>query len=210
MTFKGIDVSSIQGHIDWQSVKNAGYDFAVIKCYNGNANIDPLCITNLHGAQTVGLKTALYNVIYPLPADAAHPNRDPVSQAILHLSVSLSANNNKPIFTFADIEWPDPNDWPKWNVNAQFISDWIMQYLTTYSSHGGNVGCYIYPYYAKLLNLPQQITQYPLWIASYQATAAIPHPWTSYYMWQSSGGTHTLPNGVPVDIDETEDMSLLV
>ena len=35
VTYQGIDVSKHQGYIDWQQVKNAGVDFAIIRCGYG-------------------------------------------------------------------------------------------------------------------------------------------------------------------------------
>ncbi|MBR3154368.1 MAG: S-layer homology domain-containing protein [Lachnospiraceae bacterium] len=35
VTYQGIDVSKHQGYIDWQQVKNAGIDFAIIRCGYG-------------------------------------------------------------------------------------------------------------------------------------------------------------------------------
>ena len=56
---------------------------------------------------------------------------------------------------------------------------------------------------------PPQFADYPLWIASYQANSPmIPKPWTSYVLWQNSGGTAKLPNGVNVDTDLAVDLNL--
>jgi hypothetical protein len=68
---------------------------------------------------------------------------------------------------------------------------------------------YTYPYFAHAINLPASFGQkYKLWIASYQATPAVPAPWTDWVLWQDSGGTQKLPNGVPVDTDKAKDLSL--
>ena len=36
MQIKGLDVSEFQGNVDWEKVKAAGYQFAMlrVKCYN--------------------------------------------------------------------------------------------------------------------------------------------------------------------------------
>ena len=40
MSFKGLDVSQFQGSIDWSQVKNAGYQFAMLRAGYGYNTID--------------------------------------------------------------------------------------------------------------------------------------------------------------------------
>ncbi|MCI8392707.1 MAG: hypothetical protein HFJ24_03035 [Clostridia bacterium] len=54
----GIDVSKWQGEIDWQKVKNAGVEFAIIRMgyqtdYDGDCKLDPYFIQNIEGAKNV-------------------------------------------------------------------------------------------------------------------------------------------------------------
>lgn len=61
----GIDVSKWQGEIDWDKVKNAGIDFAIIRCgYRGSVTgslvEDPRFLENIKGAGASGLKVGIY------------------------------------------------------------------------------------------------------------------------------------------------------
>lgn len=62
----GIDVSEFQGQIDWQRVKAAGIDFAMIRIgfrgYGdaGNIVIDENCRANIEGALNAGIKVGGY------------------------------------------------------------------------------------------------------------------------------------------------------
>lgn len=61
----GIDVSKWQGEIDWDKVKNAGIDFAIIRCgYRGSVTgslvEDPRFLENIKGADASGLKVGIY------------------------------------------------------------------------------------------------------------------------------------------------------
>lgn len=200
---KGIDVSAIQGNVDWQSVVNAGYQFTICRAGVGNGGIDACYHKNMAGAKAAGLKTMAYNFIYPLPTIISQPLRDPVKQAQYHFNAvggDLAA---------MDFEWPVPQDWNKWGVNATFINDWALTYLQEYERLSGQkMVVYTYPYFAQALKLPADFAQYPLWIASYTTNPTIPHPWTDWVLWQNSGGTQHLPNGVPVDGDYAKDLSL--
>ena len=43
---KGIDVSKWQGVIDWQRVRDAGIDFAMLRAGFGQGNLDPCFARN--------------------------------------------------------------------------------------------------------------------------------------------------------------------
>ncbi len=56
----GIDVSKWQGEIDWQKVKEAGVEFAIIRMgyqtdYDGENVIDPYFIKNIECAKEAGI-----------------------------------------------------------------------------------------------------------------------------------------------------------
>ncbi len=62
---KGIDVSKHNGSIDWGAVKNAGINFAIIRCgYRGSSSgalvIDPMYTANMAGAQGAGINVGVY------------------------------------------------------------------------------------------------------------------------------------------------------
>ncbi len=61
----GIDVSKWQKEIDWDKVKNAGVDFAIIRCgYRGSVTgslvEDPYFLQNIRGATAAGVKVGVY------------------------------------------------------------------------------------------------------------------------------------------------------
>ena len=63
---KGVDVAEYQGDIDWQQVKDAGYEFAIIRigsrAYGGEGQIleDEAFEKNIQGAQEAGLDVGVY------------------------------------------------------------------------------------------------------------------------------------------------------
>jgi lysozyme len=65
---KGIDVSVNNGIVDWESVKNQGYTYAMIKTGDGQApedfysDVDAQFESNYEGAGAVGLKRGVYHV----------------------------------------------------------------------------------------------------------------------------------------------------
>lgn len=64
---QGIDVSIYQGAIDWQKVKAAGIDFAIVRAGYGRdfpGQDDPNFSTNVAGAQAAGLHVGAYHYSY--------------------------------------------------------------------------------------------------------------------------------------------------
>ena len=205
---KGIDVSIIQGNIDFKAVAATGVQFVVCRCGVGNGGIDSLYKKNIANAKAAGLKVMAYHFIYPLPPLASQPLRDPKAQAQMHVNAAGGE------LAACDLEWPAPQDWAKWGCTAAQIVQWSIDYLEAYEALSGiRPIVYTYPYFAQAIKLPDWFGEkYKLWIASYQAgTPFIPHPWTDWVMWQDSGGTgpnaQHLPNGAPVDGDKMKDLA---
>lgn len=63
---KGVDVSKHQGEIDWQKVREAGYDFAFLRIgyreygLNGILHVDETFHTNIVNAQDAGIDVGVY------------------------------------------------------------------------------------------------------------------------------------------------------
>lgn len=203
---KGIDISIVQGKVDFQAVAASGIKFVICRCGVGNSGVDSLYKQNIANARAAGLKVAAYHFIYPLPTIPSQPLRDPKAQAKLHFDDA----GDVPVVC-CDLEWPEPQDWAKWGCTASQIVQWTIDYLEAYEQMSGiRPIVYTYPNFAKSIQLPDSFGQkYKLWIASYQSGSPfIPKPWTDWVMWQDSGGTQRLPNGGPVDTDKAKDLSL--
>lgn len=201
---KGIDCSVAQGgNINWQSVKASGVEFVIVKCYEGNSGLDPTFISNIAGAKAAGLYTACYNVVYPLPTSSTHPNRDPIDQANLHYNASEGE------ILCVDCEFPAPQDWSTWGINASFINQWLMAYMTELSklSAPRSPIIYSYPVWVSAVGFDSSLASYPYWAASYQtSTPLIPAPFNDWLIWQYGQGK--LYNGAPVDQNYVRDLSL--
>lgn len=202
---KGIDISTIQGNVDFKAVAATGVQFVICRCGVGNNGVDNLYKQNIANAKAAGLKVMAYHFVFPLPPLASQPLRDPKAQAKMHADAAAGE------LAACDLEWPEQPDWAKWGCTASQIIQWVSDYLTAYEELTGvRPLVYTYPNFAKSLNLPDWFAQkYKLWIASYQTGAPfIPKPWTDWVLWQDSGGTQRLPSGIPVDTDKAKDLSL--
>jgi len=204
MTNKGVDISVIQGNVDFAAIKASGVDFVVCRAGVGNGGIDIDYAKNVANATAAGLKVMAYHFIYPLPPNPAQPLRDPVKQAGYHFNAVQGQ------LAAIDCEWPAPQDFGKWGCTPAQINQWMIAYFTEYTrlDNGRKPLIYTYPYWSDAVKFDPFFAQFPLWIASYQATPFIPHPWTDWTMWQTTAGGGHLPNGAPVDTDVIKDLSL--
>lgn len=206
---KGVDVSSIQGTIDFVALAATGVEFIICRCGVGNNGHDSMYASNIAGATAAGLKVAAYHFVFPLPTTPSEPSRSPAAQAAAH----FAAAGNVPVVA-CDLEWPVQGDWAKWGCSAAQICQWVTEYLQEYERLSGvRPIVYTYPNFAQCIKLPASFAQtYQLWIASYESSPAIPAPWTDWVLWQDSGGTGAnaghLPGGIPVDTDKAKDLSL--
>lgn len=204
----GIDVSSCQGTIDWAAVAASGVRFAYIKCGNGNNSADPYFRANVLGARAAGIVVGTYHVGFPLPDDPAHPKRDAVSQAQMHFKASgmlgRAAGDLPPAL---DLEWPVPGsrEWNQYGCSPAQVRAWALAYLVECERlHGRTPVLYDgFPVYWAAIGGDKEpaFARYPLWRVDYRNPPVTPGPWSSWTLWQKSGGGGKLPNGAPVDED---------
>ncbi len=83
----GIDVSEHQGDIDWNAVKNAGIEFAIIRVGyrtygGGEITLDTTFEQNLQNADAAGIKTGVYFFSQAIDPEEAIEEADAVIDAI--------------------------------------------------------------------------------------------------------------------------------
>lgn len=165
----GIDMSSHQGAIDWQQVRQSGYHFAFIRASCGTIPDDNFPL-NWHGARTAGVLTAPYHVVYDEPSAA--------KQVRFFLS-QLPASFTCPLVLDVEVE-------PKTAVLQRTRE--IMELL-----HPHHIVIYTGAWWWDVAVAGQDVEwakQADLWIASYTNEPRMPvQPWDSWKVWQytSSG-----------------------
>lgn len=212
----GYDVSSIQGAIDWSKVPA---DFVYIKTSTGNdMGVDPTFAANVRGCQNAGVPCGAYHFAYPLPP--RKPGRAAIeqAQAFWYKSGGLGQKNGE-LPPALDLEWPAPGDWDKWCCSAAQIAQWGLDCLDAITQRWGKLPLvYTYPDFWLHVQGPADFAKYPLWLADYAHWPAqrpvdgqSPRelaPWSSWAVWQHSGGGLKLPGAVPVDGDCMTDETL--
>lgn len=130
----GIDVSENNGTVDWQAVKDAGVEFAIVRSSYGQHGQDSMFLENVNGAHEVGLKVGAYHYGYGLNPQQAIIEADNCFQTISNAGILLE------LPVFYDMEDADHY---KENNGFDFSADNITSICRSFlDSFGLNKGIY--------------------------------------------------------------------
>lgn len=82
MSIQGLDVSEFQGNVDWAQVKNAGYQFAMLRAGYGYRTPDQQFVRNITECNRVGIPAGAYWFCYALGPEDAIQEADGCVEAI--------------------------------------------------------------------------------------------------------------------------------
>lgn len=163
--YKGIDVSSYNLYnnkpINWQMVKDAGVDFAILKVIRRDLNPDKQFENNWSGCERVGVTIqGVYNYSYATTVAKA------ISDAKRVLEV-LGANRHPMI-------WLDVEDKCQQGIGHRLI-DIINAYAAVINSAGCQFGVYTgLSFYNSYIRPWALEIQAPFWIARYPSSKTMP------------------------------------
>jgi len=169
---KGIDVSENNGNVDWQAVKDADYEFAIVRCSYGQSGRDEKFLENVNGAHAVGLLVGAYHYGYGLTPNQAVNEASNCREAIESTGVLLD------LPVFYDME--DADDY-KANHDFDFSKENCTAICQSFISNIG-LNCGIYASYAWLTNsIDWQSLECPVWNAEWSGQDDL-----QGYMWQDT------------------------
>lgn len=189
----GIDVSEFQGDIDWQRVKEAGVEFAIVRVGyrtygGGEINFDQKFAENLAGAEAVGIKTGVYFFSQAVSPEEAIEEADAVLDAIAPYNITY------PVVYDWELIYDD--DARTDNIPVETLTDSCIAFCERVKSEGytpmvyQNKGTTLFK-----LDLPR-LTEYDFWLAEYGSE---PTYYYDYKIWQYSC-TGKIP-GISGDVD---------
>ena len=97
----GIDTSKYQGKVNWQAVKQAGYDFAIIKASEGVGYTDPEFRRNWNESRAAGLLVGAYH----FARVSKSPTIEDDARKEAEWFASLLGNPANTLPPMLDIEW---------------------------------------------------------------------------------------------------------
>lgn len=195
-SYKGIDVSEHQGTIDWAKVKEAGYDFAMIRVgyrgyTRGRIYDDTTFESNIQGATEQGMKVGLYFFSQAVTVAEAE------EEASLVLSMIGDYQIDYPIAF--DWEPVDDSEARTNSITGDEVSTIAAAFCDKISKAGYNTAVYINKTQAYSFYNLDTIKNYDIWYAEYQAAPSLYYDFT---MWQYTA------TGTVDGIDGTADINI--
>lgn len=185
---KGIDVSKWNGSIDFSKVREAGYDFVIIRAGYGkdSRQIDPLFERNYLLAKNAGLSVGAYWYSYAItPEDAKR-------EADTFLETVKGKRFDFPLYM-------DVEEKKQFSLGRDLLGLVISDFLTTLENAGYFAGLYMSK--SPLTQyLPQDIGErFSLWVAQYNIKCTYKGP---FGIWQKSsrGNVPGVTGHVDIDI----------
>mgnify|MGYP003303604279 CR=1 FL=1 len=193
----GIDVSKWQGKIDWETVANAGIDFAIIRCgYRGSSTgvivEDPYFKDNIKGATENGIKVGVYFFTQAITEAEA------VEEASTAISLVSGYKLNFPIYIDTEGSGGRADSLSKADRTAI-----VKAFCETVRNSGYKPGIYASKYwYYDNLDV-SQLSTYNIWVAQYNTECNYSG---RYDMWQytSSGSVPGINGNVDMNICYTK------
>ena len=176
---KGIDVSKLNGTIDWKSVKNSGIDYVIIRAGYGTSTVDPQFKTYIEGAKNAGLKIGVYWFSYATSTEKA------IIEAQKCLETLSPYKNSITYPVFFDFEY-DSVAYAKKNgvkVTKELATKMANAFINTVKSKGYTTGIYTNKDFSSTYYTEDLIDSNNLWVAKYSSTNTFGRP---YSMWQYS------------------------
>ena len=189
----GIDVSEHQGDIDWEKVRAAGIEFAMIRSGyrsygKGEITFDTKYKENIEGAGKAGLKVGVYFFSQAVSTDEAAEEADAVLDAIEGYDISY------PVVYDWEIIYDDSARTD--DVSVEMLADNCIEFCERVKSAGYSPMIYQNKNTAMYKLDVQRLKDYDFWLAEYSDK---PSYYYDYKMWQySSKGT--VP-GVNTEVD---------
>lgn len=188
----GIDVSEWQGEIDWQQVKDAGVEFAMIRVgwrgsEGGKLAEDTYAQANYAGAAAAGIKVGAYIFSQAVTVDEA------VEEANFLLEKIRDWNVEMPVVF--DWEFIDA-DARTATVDSRTLTECVKAFCNTVTLAGHTPMFYFNQDLSFEGLYLRELTDYPFWLAYYDTVLNYPY---KVDMWQYTQ-SGSVP-GIATDVD---------
>ena len=154
MEIKGIDVSSNNGIIDWDTVAGYGMGFAILRVHQRNG-IDSTFENNYKGCKSNGIPVGVYKYSYAKTVDQAEREAEDVLAVLNGRGLDFQV--------FYDLEWGEQR-----KLGSAAIEQIAVAFLVRMQKAGYKVGIYCnVDWYNNVLT--PELKEYDCWLAAYPA-----------------------------------------
>lgn len=186
----GVDVSEHQGDIDWQAVRGAGVEFAILRVgyrgmTEGGLNVDATFQQNYQGAVDAGLQVGIYFFSQAVSQEEAREEADFVLQTL----------NGRELAYPVVFDWETPipseelpaEDLRAYDISGEEVTRFALAFCQQMEKNGYTACVYTNKTMAyNTFNL-EELKDYALWYAEYQPAPSL---YYGFRLWQySASGT---------------------
>lgn len=196
VSYRGIDVSSFQGTIDWAKVKAAGVDFAMIRVgYRGYGTgaimLDDYFDANIQGALNAGIKVGAYFFSQAVSEEEAVEEAQFVLEHIRDYNITYPIAYDMEMITH-DTARTD-------TLTGRQITDHTIAFCDTLKEAGYKTCVYSNRRFLILKLDLSRLTAYDTWYAAYVGYPDYPY---DFKMWQftDSGSVNGIEGNVDINI----------
>lgn len=190
----GVDVSYYQGNVDWDAVKNAGYDFAFLRIgYRGYGTEGNICLDdrfhqNIKNAQAAGLDVGVYFFAQAVNEEEAIEEAEFVLETLKGYDLQLPVVYDPESILHTESRTD--------NVTREQFTKNTIAFCETISDAGYEPMLYCNMLWEAYNLELTQLSDYPIWYADYE-----PLPQTPYHFdyWQYTNTGHV--DGISGEVD---------
>ena len=175
--YAGVDVSRHNGKIDWQTLKNKGIEFAIIRIgYGQNSNQkDDYFEYNYSECKKYGIKVGVYLYSYAMNVE------DSEKEALNCLKWLNNRKLDLPIYY--DIE-NETDGYPQHTIDKGTLTEMALTFLKKISSSGYKAGLYSSKYWLESkFDMSRIENNYSVWVAQYTSLMQTSYK-GKYDIWQ--------------------------
>jgi len=154
----GIDVSDNQGYIEWEKVKAAGVEFAILRSVRRSGNPDKQLASNIKGCIECGIPFDFYKYSYALTPAEARAEVKRVVEVLKGYGVAPSKNT----VIWADIEWDE-----QMALSTAALTEIVQAFKEKVLAAGFEFGLYMGKYRYENGELNLDLFDDHTWIARY-------------------------------------------
>lgn len=167
MEYKGIDVSTFQGDIDWEKVRDEGIEFAIIRAGFGAGTLDDKFERNASECNRIGLPIGLYWFSYAYTEDMAREEAKYCLEAAKKYKVEYPLFYD---FEYASIKYANEQGV---HVSRTLASDLVNTFCSEVESNKYFASFYSNYDLLSILFQPYLRKRYALWYAQYASAPEV-------------------------------------
>lgn len=195
MSYKGIDVSSARGVIDWDKVSDDGVQFVILHAGYGDdiSQVDSQFVNNIKGAISHNIKIGIYWFSY------AVDEADAMIEADICRQVIQPYHDNITLPVFYDYEYDSVNYYRRVKGIAptdELINKMTISFCNRIQSYGFKAGVYFNKQYQTNIYTPDTLNRYVKWFAYYSGIQS----GYDFQQTTSSGSVNGVSGNVDMDI----------